>query len=47
MFEEIQALSDSDVFSIVLESEPEKTKYWFRATYFGELLFIRIINKNM
>lgn len=39
MLKQIQALSNSDVFTIVLENEPEKTKYWFRATELCELLF--------
>jgi prophage antirepressor-like protein len=41
MLETIQKFSDSDVFSLTLESEPEKTRHWFRATEICELLFSR------
>lgn len=41
MLEQIQKFSDSDVFSLTLESEPEKTRYWFRATEICDLLFTK------
>lgn len=41
MLEAIQKLSNSEVFSITLENEPEKTKHWFRATDLCEILFTK------
>jgi prophage antirepressor-like protein len=39
MLEAIQKFSDSEVFSVTLENEPEKTKHWFRATDLCDVLF--------
>jgi prophage antirepressor-like protein len=39
MLEAIQNFSQSEVFSVTLENEPEKTKHWFRATDLCEVLF--------
>lgn len=41
MLEQIQKFSDSEVFSVTLENEPEKTKYWFRATDLCQILFAK------
>lgn len=39
MLEAIVKFSDSEVFCITLENEPEKTKHWFRATDLCKVLF--------
>lgn len=39
MLSEILKFSNSDVFSVTLEGEPEKTRHWFRATDLCAVLF--------
>lgn len=41
MLDKVKKLSDSDAFTIVLENEPEKTRYWFRATEICDVLFTK------
>jgi prophage antirepressor-like protein len=38
MLQEIQKFSDSDVYSVVLPDEPEKMRYWFRASEISKFL---------
>lgn len=39
MLSEIQKFSNSEVFFVTLDNEPEKTRHWFRATEICDLLF--------
>jgi prophage antirepressor-like protein len=39
MLDSIRKLSNSEVFTVILDDEPEQTKYWFRATELCEVLF--------
>lgn len=38
MLEEIQKIGNTEVYSVVLPDEPDKTKYWFRATEISKFL---------